>query len=166
MSPFASALLRLYPRAWRRRYGAEMQALLREQKLSPRTVLDLVAGAIDARTHPQLRTAVQAEGGMTMKQSMCYPAGVSKEDTWRSAGWMVGGSLVLTVLATLLRMHLGPNVLSEGLIYAAFPASLMLSMECTYLKRYSGVSRAVISGGGALLIILMMWVSVAIGNRI
>jgi hypothetical protein len=79
---------------------------------------------------------------------------------------MVGGSLVLTVLATLLRMHLGPNALSEGLIYAAFPASLMLSMECTYLKRYSGVSRAVISGGGALLIILMMWVSVAIGNRI
>ena len=66
----------------------------------------------------------------------------------------------------LLKLRIGANALSEGLIYAAFPASLMLSMECTYLKRYSRAARLAISMGGAGLIILMMWASVAIGNRI
>ena len=100
------------------------------------------------------------------KTAACVPAGTTTADQWRSAGWMVGGSLVLTVIAILLKLRIGPNALSEGLVYAAFPASLMLSMECTYLKRYSRAARLAISMGGAVLIILMMWASVAVGNRV
>ena len=101
-----------------------------------------------------------------MKATICNPAGVSAQDQWKSAGWMVGGSLVLTLIAVLLKLQIGPNSLSEGLIYAAFPASLMLSSECTYFKRYSPAARLTMSVGGALLIIVMMWASVALGNRI
>src|SRR5512145_195900 len=158
----AAALLRLYPREWRRRYGAEMRELLADQRLSPRTIADLVAGAIDARINPQLPQ--QGVASMT-KSTICNPAGVSVQDQWKSAGWMVGGSLVLTLVGILLKLQIGPNSLSEGLAYGAFPASLMLSSECTYFKRYSRAARMTMSVGGAVVIILMMWTSVAIGDR-
>lgn len=47
-----SALLRLYPRAWRDRYQAEMLAVLEDRPLGLRTRLDLVRGAVDAHVHP------------------------------------------------------------------------------------------------------------------
>src|SRR5262249_8202077 len=43
------ALLRLYPRVWRRRYGVEFAALLAQGPLSPMEVADVVRGAADAR---------------------------------------------------------------------------------------------------------------------
>jgi hypothetical protein len=45
-------LLRLYPAAWRERYGDEFAALLEERPLSPFDVLDIVFGAFDARVRP------------------------------------------------------------------------------------------------------------------
>jgi hypothetical protein len=41
-------LLKLYPPAWRRRYEAEMAALLEDQKTGARTSVDLIRGAADA----------------------------------------------------------------------------------------------------------------------
>lgn len=50
-----SVLLWLYPREWRRRYGAEMEALLLQlpARRRPAVALDLVRGAADAHLHPQ-----------------------------------------------------------------------------------------------------------------
>ncbi len=39
------ALLRLYPRSWRKRYGSEMDALVEELPTEPGVILDLVIGA-------------------------------------------------------------------------------------------------------------------------
>jgi hypothetical protein len=170
VSAMTSALLRLYPRQWRRRYGEEMRALLASEKPSLRSVADLLAGAIDARLNPQLRPDVMCgrdEGVRQMtKQTFCSPVAVTSQDAWRSAAWMIGGSLVLTGIGLALQFQIGRNAFSEGLTYAAFPASLMLSSECTYFKRYSPAARMTLSLGGALLVILMMWASVALGNRI
>jgi hypothetical protein len=47
-----STLLRLYPGAWRARYGDEMEALLAERRLGRRERLDLIRGALDAWIHP------------------------------------------------------------------------------------------------------------------
>ena len=47
-----SALLRLYPRAWRARYGDEMAALLEERPLGLNDRLDLIRGAFDAWVRP------------------------------------------------------------------------------------------------------------------
>jgi hypothetical protein len=47
-------MLRLYPRAWRERYGAEVAALLDHHRASPWTVLDVALGAVDAHLHRDL----------------------------------------------------------------------------------------------------------------
>lgn len=47
-------LLRLYPTAWRERYGDEFAELLAVRPPSVRDRFDIVAGAIDARLHPQV----------------------------------------------------------------------------------------------------------------
>ena len=64
------------------------------------------------------------------------------------------------------KIQIGPNAFSEGLLYSSFPAALMLSSECTVLKRYSPGARIAMSGGGALFVILVTWAAVAIGNLI
>jgi hypothetical protein len=46
-------LLRLYPRDWRRRYGAEMETHLADAGGGWRETLDLIRGAYDARLNPQ-----------------------------------------------------------------------------------------------------------------
>lgn len=47
-------LLRLYPQAWRERYGDELFALLEEHPATLTDHLDLIRGALDARLHPQV----------------------------------------------------------------------------------------------------------------
>lgn len=45
-------LLRLYPTAWRQRYGDEVASLLADLPATPRATIDLARGAIDAHLHP------------------------------------------------------------------------------------------------------------------
>ena len=170
MTALSSVLLRLYPRAWRRRYGSEMEDLLAKGDLSLRTLADVVAGAIDARFNPQSTAIDQpavSRGEPTMTNAFrCRPAAVSRSDQWRSASWLVGGSIVMTVISIGLQARFGRNSFSEALLYGAFPAALMLSSECTYLKPYSQRARIVMSIGGAAVVILMMWGAVAVANLI
>jgi hypothetical protein len=49
-------LVRLYPKRWRDRYGAEIGALLERQRLSASAVVDVLLGAVDAHLHPALGT--------------------------------------------------------------------------------------------------------------
>ena len=49
--PAGAGVLRLYPRAWRERYEAEVLAVLEQAHLGRRAQLDLVRGALDARLH-------------------------------------------------------------------------------------------------------------------
>ena len=44
-------LLRLYPAAWRRRYGDEFEVLLGERVIGPFDAVDVLLGAIDAHLH-------------------------------------------------------------------------------------------------------------------
>ena len=46
-----SRLVRLYPAAWRDRYGDELAALLEDRPPGPFDIADLLLGAIDARLH-------------------------------------------------------------------------------------------------------------------
>ena len=165
----ADALIRLYPRAWRQRYAAEMRELLAHDRFTWRVAADLVAGAIDARIYPQ-QVRAQAgtpAGARTMSKTfLCASEGVSTHDYMRSAAWVMGASIALTAFSLLLKIQIGPNALSEGLLYSSFPAALMLSSECTMLKRYSPAARAVMAGGGALLVILITWAAVVLANLI
>jgi hypothetical protein len=169
MPALATALIRLYPRRWRRRYGGEMAEMLASERLTLRSMTDLVAGAIDARLNSDLVPASPSagvEGGMmTTRMFHCCSPKYSRRDQLQSAAWMLGGCLVMVAAAFALRT-LGQDALSEALLLGAFPAALMLSNEPTYFKPYSRTARLTMSMGGALLIILMMWASIVIGDRI
>ena len=49
-----SWLVRLYPAAWRRRYGDELETVLAAQAPSLLQALDVLRGALDAWLHPEL----------------------------------------------------------------------------------------------------------------
>ena len=49
-------LLRLYPQAWRRRYGEEFESVLEDRSLSPSDVVDVVHGAVDAHVRVRRRS--------------------------------------------------------------------------------------------------------------
>jgi len=68
-------LVRLYPAAWRARYGAELADILEQQSLSPRLVTDVLLGALDAHLHPGLSPALVDNGGTHMfwKVLACRP---------------------------------------------------------------------------------------------
>ena len=68
-------LLRLYPRAWRERYGEEFLATIGPEALGPQQVIDMVSGAIDAWLSADVRRATSQHslaptfGGSTMLKS-------------------------------------------------------------------------------------------------
>jgi hypothetical protein len=63
----ARALLRLYPAAWQRRYGEELEDLLGMRKLTFSLALDLARGALNAHLHPELlQPALHPAGGSHM----------------------------------------------------------------------------------------------------
>ena len=61
-----SRLLRLYPAAWRERYGAELQDLLIERPPTTRDQVDLARGALDAWLHPQVHAHRSQQDGDDM----------------------------------------------------------------------------------------------------
>ena len=54
MNWLARAILRLYPTAWRERYGSEVDDLISRRRLRALDLVDLLGCAFDARLHPQL----------------------------------------------------------------------------------------------------------------
>ncbi len=68
MSPHA--LLRLYPRAWRERYGTEFVALLEQAGLDRRRTANVVIGAARER----LRSVFIAMFGATARRAMICPS--------------------------------------------------------------------------------------------
>src|SRR5690606_11682032 len=86
------ALLKLYPREWRERYGRELEEIVAAQPRSLRLAVDLLAGAIDAHLKPQLTTgrrtgAPTPEGGEPMLDRLRHgdTAALSKRESLISA---------------------------------------------------------------------------------
>lgn len=62
MRSVALRALRLYPPAWRARYGEELAAVIEMSSATPFVLLDVLRGALDAHLHPEL----VPEGGSPM----------------------------------------------------------------------------------------------------
>ena len=66
----AAGLLKLYPEAWRRRYGEELDQLLGTKQLTLPLALDLARSALSAHLHPELlQPALHPAGGSHMNFS-------------------------------------------------------------------------------------------------
>jgi hypothetical protein len=55
-----TALVRLYPRSWQRRYGDEMRAMLDDATFRRGDLVDLARGALDAWLHPATPSRIPA----------------------------------------------------------------------------------------------------------
>jgi hypothetical protein len=87
-SRLAHLLVRLYPRAWRERYGAEFEALLETGRADIRTLANVVWSALHERVIP------------TQPGTMDQHARSSRFQTWcMRAPWATFGLLPLVVLA-------------------------------------------------------------------
>lgn len=163
-------LLRLYPRAWRKRYGAEMSAMLEQIPLTPAAVIDLVAGAIDARVAPPAavasQTASPSEKEKAMFTSMMKRCAAGPElstrEAWLGAAVMIGSSLFFAVAYVLAAQRYRGNELVDAFGIMAFPASLLLSMPFTYMKGHSRVSQAVIVGGSLVILAVLAYLTALI----
>src|SRR5262249_36119301 len=119
-------LLALYPRGWRDRYAAEVSTLLASEPVTLRLVLDLIAGAADARLHPQpgfRRTAAAGEEAPTMSTifAHCQPVHVDPADHRRSAILVLVLSLALAIGYIALKRLTGDNALVDAAGITSFP---------------------------------------------
>lgn len=145
--------VRLYPRAWRERYGAEMSAMLEQMSLTPAAVIDLVAGAIDARVAPHVlasRSISSSEKEKAMLSSMmkrCAAGpGLSARDQWIGASVMLGSCLLFSVAYVFAAYRYRGNELVDAFGVMAFPAALLISMPFTYVKGHSRITQWIIVG--------------------
>jgi hypothetical protein len=144
----ADRLLRLYPRAWRERYGDEFLALFDDGAVELPEIIDIVSGAIDAHLSSDVRattvarrSAVRVEGDTAVLRikSLCYNNAYfpfSRRDAWIGAGVMLAATLAFTSIG-LLFDRLGYEDWADAATSYAFPAGLLLSMPFTYVKGQS-----------------------------
>jgi len=152
-------LLRLYPKAWRNLYGEEFAGILATQRLSPRLLLDIIGGAVDARLQPQVRSGKGHVMAMTLLKRCAAGPGVSARDQKYAAVTMVACSVVFGGLYVLAAHLYRGNELVDALGIMAFPGALVVAMPFTSLKRHSTVSKVVIVGGLLLILAGMSYVA-------
>lgn len=167
-------LVRLYPPAWRRRYGRELEELLTTRPASLGVAFDVVAGAVDAWLHPQpsaARTAAEMKGAgamvSTMLQLRCTGNGpnVSNEDRRKAVVVTLGGSLALALALTWATARFGKNSYIESLLLMGWLVPWFASQHYTSLKDRSGMVQAVMIGGQSLFVIAVALATAWINSR-
>lgn len=154
-------LIRLYPRAWRARYGEEFAALVASQPLRPGLVLDILAGAIDAHLRPQAHvssaTNTTEGGGQVMKllTVRCTDArNLSSAEQWRAALLIVVGSVGISLAYVGVNRLWGDNLFVEALGIGVFPIALMLATMPGYLRGHSLAARVLLTAALSVLVYL------------
>jgi hypothetical protein len=103
-----TGLVRLYPKAWRRRYGAGLEALLAEMPATPAVVLDVVRGA--AGTHVrQRRSAVVwfvAAVATAAAEALSLRAGVTANVVWPPTDPVRALLLLMTLMPVTAALRL------------------------------------------------------------
>ena len=158
-------LLRLYPAAWRERYGEEFGAVLASQRASVGLVLDVIGGAIDAHFYPQVLTqnnsqnqnseTKQIQRGDTMTLAMlqrCAVGGprLSRDEKRIATRLAIGTSFVLAMLYLLLTKLYREAPAVQAVIWSAILAPNIINTQMAYLRKRSWLTHAIIVGGGIL----------------
>jgi len=164
-------LLRLYPRAWRERYGAEFLATVEPGWLNVQQVIDIVSGAIDARLSSDVRRAIAASraapsgGGPMIPKSLAIcdrkQVRYTKRDALIGAGVMIAGTIVLSMLGIAARSK-GWTATGEVLVSLSFAGSSTLSMPFWLMKGQPWKAQVVIVGGTTAFLIAIGYLSTLI----
>ena len=161
MKPTANRLLRLYPRAWRERYGDEFLDTIGRAPLNLQQVIDITSGAIDAWLSRDVRNATStlhavSSGGRSMilrSLIACESrhARYTKRDSLIGAGVMIGASLLLST-AGIAAKRAGWPTTGDVMLQLMVPVSWMLSMPFWLLKGQSWKAQVAIVGTTLVLL--------------
>jgi len=152
-------LLQLYPREWRRRYGAEVEEVIASQPKSLQLFIDLLAGAVDARWKPQAlaqqldRATADPRGGsnmLTRIKGCGARASMSRKEALLSAALTIGAALV--VAGTML---IGKSPVSETIGLVMFPGVLGVGTMTMYMRGHSPLAKVVLIGGPFVVLFLI-----------
>jgi hypothetical protein len=167
-------LIRLYPPAWRRRYGRELTELIAAQPASFGTAIDLVAGAVDAWVNPQSSTAARAAdakgaGGMVPKilKLRCagYGPDVTAADTRKAAAVTIGGTLGLVAALMWAMANYGRNPYFDSLMVMGWLVPFLFSQHYTTYKGRPARVQAVLIGVPAVIVIAIAMAAAWLNNR-
>jgi hypothetical protein len=135
-------ILRLYPRAWLRRYGLELDLLLDERTPGLRDRLDLLVGALDAHLHPleppRWPAILAGAGGVVWTSVAANTAGRIAPPDW--PGYLLETLPLLTVAVPVLAL-------------AAMGASMRLGAAD---PRGLGLGRLLLLAGSAVWTLLLV----------
>jgi hypothetical protein len=165
----ASQLLRLYPRAWRERYGEEFLDTAGPDRLQLQQVIDIVSGAVDARFSRDVRGATRMaaghSGGTTMVKSVSICARNQTRYTRRDgaigAAIMLLGTLAFVLLATAL-IRGGFRPAGEMVLNSGYLIAMALSMPFWLMKDQPRKAQVVIVGSTIAMLLLINAVAVLI----
>ncbi|HUP83865.1 MAG TPA: hypothetical protein VM284_06730 [Candidatus Limnocylindria bacterium] len=161
-------ITRLYPRAWRERYGDELSELIDETGLSPRDAIDVVRGAAREWTS-QARLAIAGGGSMVIGPAWRHP------QVWALVAFLVLAPTALLVVFSILAYQLGQTWLIGfmdpvmrwmqsarivDLIFVVSPAIALLIAAAPLLRVELRKNEV---GGTALIEVRMKLLNVAIG---
>lgn len=164
----AQGLIRLYPRAWRDRYGEEFVAAVGNAPLHVQQVVDIVSGAIDAWFSSDVRHATVAasgarKGGTTMSSFsfVCRDSRVryTTRDALIGAGVMLLIVVVVTALGIAARRN-GFPATGEMLKAVATPGSILLSMPLWILKGQPWKAQVVVIGVALSLVVAASYAAI------
>jgi hypothetical protein len=168
-------LVRLYPPAWRRRYGRELADLIASHPSSLATAIDLIAGAIDAWLDPQSSASVsrtpETKGGGTMLAKMMrlgcagYGPTITSADVWKSLVVTLGGTLALTVLWMWASRRFQGNPFIESFALMAFLFPVLLGLRYTSLKGRSAAVQAIFIFGLSGVLMTISVIATWLGGR-
>jgi hypothetical protein len=134
-------LLRLYPRSWRARYGEEFRHLLASQTLSIGVIVDVLAGAIDARLHRDYPLAASSmEEGRMFRETQDGSSGFGA--AVRLFGAPIAVLLTYVAVWLWLTALWGETPATAAFQYAALGAVLFISWGIQGLRLHSHQAKA------------------------
>jgi hypothetical protein len=158
-------MLRLYPAAWRERYGEEFAAVLDSQRPSVGIVLDVLAGAVDAHVHPQIHSSrsksLPGEDTMTLAMlQRCAVGGpkLSPQDRRAAEKSMIISSLIMAALYMALTKIYRSALPVQAFGYAFVPFLGLIYERTAYLRKRSRLSQVVLMAAGFMALYLFMLV--------
>jgi hypothetical protein len=165
----AEQLLRLYPRAWRARYGGEFLETAGADRLSAQQIIDITMGAIDAWLSSDVRRATGApakSGGTPMTAKAVLRCSESRlrmttRDGLISAAVLLATTLLLSV-AGIWTNRSGYHETGEVLKGLAFPVSLLVSMPFGIMKGQPWRAQAFVLGVTLAILVVITFASVKI----
>lgn len=132
----ATAFVGLYPRAWRDRYGQELEAVLETHGVGVRGGIDLLRGALDAHLHPPQRSPLPVAAAITASAlSVVHALAIAAQPTppdWpgyieEALPLIIGAlmALIPTVIGLWLKLGDGDGALGRAGIVLALAGYLL-----------------------------------------